>query len=439
MTELLSGPSLGIIGIIVMLSALFVLRIPAGFVMALVGFGGMAMATSAKAATLMTVTELWSTLSGYGLTVIPMFILVGEFIYYAGYSDRLYRATYLWVGHRRGGLAMATVMASAGFSAICGSNTATAATMSAVAIPSMKRYGYHPVLRSGSVAAGSTLGVMIPPSIVLVVYGLYTSQSIGKLFFGTLVPGLILSSLIALTVAVICLRHPDWGPQGEKASWRKRLATLPDILDILFLFGVIMAALFSGVVTATEAAAVSCCLGLLICVVRRKLSFTNFLRAVNDTLRISCMVFVIVAGATIFGRFMTITRLPFEVAAWIGALDWPNWMVLVMMLLCYVIGGCLMDALAFLLISLPIFFPLVQSMGYDPIWFGQVICLVTTLGAITPPIGICCYVIAGMSRDTTIEQVFKGAVYYLPAYILTLILMMLFPYWTVLALAGLVR
>lgn len=434
----MSGPTLGIYGIVVMLVGLLFLRIPAGFIMALVGFIGLAIATSFRASLGLLGSEFWSIFSSYGLTVIPMFILVGEFIYHAGYSDNLYKATYKWFGHRKGGLAITTILASAGFSAICGSNNATAATMSAVAIPSMRKYGYHPTLKAGAVAAGSTLGVMIPPSIVLVVYGLDRGQSIPKLFFGTLIPSALLTLLMAITVIIICRMHPDWGPAGEKTGWREKLLALPGVLDILILFIVIMAALYSGKVTATEAAAVSAFLGLVSCVIRRKLNWEKFKLAIYDTLRISCMVFMIVAGAVIFGRFMTITRLPFEAAQWIRDLNLPGWMILVIIMLFYAVGGCLMDALAFLLISLPIFYPVVMEMGYDPVWFGVLICVITTLGAITPPIGICCYVISGRS-GIPVERVFRGSLYYIPAYAITIALLIMFPYWTVMILSNLVN
>jgi C4-dicarboxylate transporter DctM subunit len=429
----------GVYGIIIMFGVLFFLRIPAAFTMALVGFLGVAYVTSFHAAFGMIGSELWNIFSNYGLTVIPMFILVGEFIHYAGYNDSLYNATHRWFGHYRGGLAITTIMASAAFSAISGSNTATAATMSTVAIPAMKKYGYHPILNAGSVAAGATLGVLIPPSIVLVVYGLYTGQSIGKLFFGNVIPSAILTILIAATVFFICHRNPDWGPKGPKSSWKERFQALPEALDILILFGIIMYALFTGVVTATEAAAVSCTLGLIICLARQKLSWTGFLASITDTLRISCMVFMIIAGAIIFGRFLTLTRLPFEAASWIGSLALPNWMLLWAILLCYIIGGCIMDALAFLLVSLPIFYPLVVEMGYDPIWFGQVITIVTTMGSIMPPIGICCYVVAGMAKDIPLATVFRGGLYYIPSYIISIMLLMLSPYWTVLVLSNLVK
>jgi len=200
-----------------------------------------------------------------------------------------------------------------------------------------------------------------------------------------------------------------------------------------------MYALFTGVVTATEAAAASCTLALIICLIRRKLPWDGFIKSIIDTLRISCLVFMIVAGAVIFGRFITVTRLPFEIAGWISQLALPNWILLWMIIICYIIGGCVMDALAFLLVSLPIFYPLVMQLGYDPIWFGQVICIVTTMGSIMPPIGICCYVVAGMAKDIPLASVFKGAFYYVPAYIISIILLMFSPYWTVLVLSNLVN
>jgi len=435
----MEGPIVGVYGIILMFLVLFSLKIPVGFTMALVGFLGVIYVTGFKAALGLIGTDMWNIFSNYGLTVIPMFILVGEFAHYGGYNNTLYHTTYKWFGHYRGGLAITTIMACAAFSAISGSNTATAATMSSVAIPEMKKYHYHPMLNAGAVVAGSTLGVMIPPSIVLVVYGIYTGQSIGKLFFGNVIPSAILTILIAATVVYICHRHPDWGPKGPKSTWKERWIALPDALDILILFAIIMIALFTGVVTATEAAAASSAVGLIICVLRKKITWKGFKSSCIDTLRISCLVFMIVAGATIFGRFLAVTRLPFEAAEWISTLALPNWMLLWAILICYMLGGIVMDALAFLLISLPIFYPIVVKLGYDPIWYGQVITITTTMGAIMPPIGICCYVVAGMAKDIPIGTVFKGGLYYIPSYIVANILLMLSPYWTVLVLSNLVN
>lgn len=435
----MEGPIVALYGIIIMFLILFLVRVPAGFTMALVGFLGVAYVTSFKAALAMMGTDLWNIFSNYGLTVIPMFILVGEFAHYGGYNNSLYYATYRWFGQYRGGLAITTVMACAAFSAISGSNTATAATMSTVAIPEMKKYNYHPILNAGSVVAGSTLGVMIPPSIVLVIYAIYTGQSIGKLFFGNVIPSAILTALITGTVFLICVRHPDWGPKGPKSTWKERFKSLPEVIDILILFAIIMYALFTGIVTATEAAAASSAVGLVICVLRKKLTWKKFILSIIDTLRIACLVFMIVAGATIFGRFIAVTRLPFEVAALIGSLAMPKWMMLWAILLCYIVGGCVMDALAFLLISLPIFYPIVQHLGYDPIWFGQVLTITGTMGAIMPPIGICCYVVAGMAKDIPIGTVFRGGLYFLPTYIIADIILILSPYWTVLVLSNLVK
>ena len=435
----MEGPIVGVIGIVVMFAVLFLLRIPAAFTMAIVGFAGVVYVTSLKAALGMIGADMWNIFSSYGLTVIPMFILVGEFAHYGGYNNSLYNATYRWFGHYKGGLAITTIMACAIFSAISGSNSATAATMSTVAIPEMKKYNYKPELNAGSVAAGATLGVLIPPSIVLVIYGLYTGQSIGKLFFGNVIPSIILTVLIAATVFYICHRHPDWGPKGPRSTWKERLRALPDLIEIFLLFAVIMSALFTGYVTATEAAAASCALGLILCIIRRKLSWKGLLASITDTLRISAMVFIIVAGAVIFGRFLAVTRLPFEAASWISTLSLPGWALFWIIMLCYIIGGCVMDALAFLLVSLPIFYPIVMEMGYDPIWFGQVITIVTTMGAIMPPVGLCCYVVAGMARDIPLATVFKGSFYYIPSYIISILLLLLFPYGTVLILSNMVK
>jgi tripartite ATP-independent transporter DctM subunit len=303
----------------------------------------------------------------------------------------------------------------------------------------MRRASYHPALKAGTIAAGSTLGVVIPPSIVLVVYGLHTRQSIGKLFAGSLVPSILLTVGFVVTVLAICRFRPEWGPAGAASTWREKLRSLPQVLDVVVLFAVVMAALFSGKVTPTEAAGVSTLLGIGLCVVRRRLSWRAFGLALRDTVRISCMVFMIMAGAVIFGRFLTMTRLPFVVADTVGGLNLPGPLILTAMLVVYVIGGCVMDALAFLLISLPIFMPLVEQLGYDPVWFGELVCVVTTLGAITPPVGVCCFVVAGMSRDVSLSQVFRGATLYLPAYALTLVAMILWPEWTVVHIAALVR
>ena len=420
-------PLTGLYGTLLMLAVMLLLKMPVGFVMALIGFLGIIYSISWDAALGMIGTDLWQTFSSYGLTVIPMFIFMGQICFYSEVNNRLYNAAYKWFGRIKGGLSITTIMACAGFAAICGSNTATAATMTAVALPEMKKYNYDPILSSGSIAAGSTLGVVIPPSVVLVIYGLCTGESIGKLFFGSFIPGLVLAGLMAITAYTMCTLHPAWGPKGPKFGFIEKIKALPDAIDMLLMFGIIMYSLYAGLFTPSEAGAAGSVVAIIISLARRKLTWKRFVGAVIDTLRISCMIFLLVAGAVIFGRFLAITRLPYEAAEWVARLPVPNWMILWSMLVIYIIGGCVMDALAFLLITVPIFYPVAQQMGYDPIWFGVIITVVTTMGAVTPPVGISAYIVSGMAKDIPLSTVFKGVIWFLPSYIITMILMEIFP------------
>lgn len=417
----------GVIGILVLLFVLFFLGMPVGFAMAIVGFVGYCYVLNFKAGLGMLSTELWMTFSKYGLTVIPLFILMGQIAFYSGVNRKLYDAAYKWVGQIRGGIAMATVMACAAFSAICGSNAATAATMTTVALPEMKKFKYEPMLSTGAIACGSTLGVVIPPSVVLIVIGLYTGQSIGKLFYGGVAAGILLAVLLTVTVYVVCSLRPGWGPVGEKTTFGEKLRALPGAVEMLILFFLVMLGLYFGFFTPAEAGAAGSLFALLISVVQRGLSRQGFINSIVDTLRISCMVIMIVAGATIFGKFLTVTRIPFNIAEWVTGLPVPDFLVMGIILLIFVIGGAVMDALALLLITIPIFFPVAESMGHDPIWFSVTITVVTTLGAVTPPVGATTYVVGGMARDVPLESVFKGVAFFLPAYILCIILLMAFP------------
>ncbi len=431
-------PLTGLYGTLIMLVVMLFLRIPVGFVMAFMGFLGLVYAISWDAALGMIGTDLWQTFSSYGLTVIPMFVLMGQICFYSQVNERLYNAAYKWFGHVKGGLAITTVMACAGFAAICGSNTATAATMTTVALPEMKKYNYHPILTSGSIAAGSTLGVVIPPSVVLVVYGIYTGQSIGKLFFGSFIPGVILAGIMAITVYIMCLAHPEWGPKGPSYSIYERIKAIPDAVDMVVMFGIIMYSLYAGLFTPSEAGAAGSVVAIIVSLLRRRLSWKGFLGAVTDTLRITCMIFMLVAGAVLFGRFLAVTRLPYVAAEWVAGLPVPHWMIFWSMMVIYIIGGCVMDALAFLLITVPIFFPVAQQMGYDPIWFGVAITLVTTMGAITPPVGISAYIVSGMAKDIPLSTVFRGVLWFIPSYIIAIALIEIFPQ-LVMFFANLVR
>jgi tripartite ATP-independent transporter DctM subunit len=423
----MSAAMIGLLGILLLMAVLFLLGMPVGIAMAMVGFGGFCFLGSFKAGLYMLSSVFWDTFSTYGLTVIPLFIFMGQVAFYSGVNEKLYNAAYAWVGHIRGGLAMATVMACSAFSTICGSNAATAATMTTVALPQMRKFGYHPKLSTGAIACGSTLGVVIPPSVVLIVIGLSTEQSIARLFYGGVGAGILLTLALTATVALVCRRHPDWGPVGPSTTWRERWRSLAGALEMVVLFLLVMLGLFFGVFTPTEAGAAGSLLALLIAAVQRRMTWKGFLASVMDTLKISCMVIVIVTGAMIFGRFLAVTRIPFDIADWVVTLPVPKVCVMGVIFLIYIIGGAVMDALALLLITIPIFFPVASELGYDPIWFGVTITVVTTLGAVTPPVGATTYVVGGMAADVPLEDVFRGVAYFLPAYIACIMLLMLVP------------
>jgi tripartite ATP-independent transporter DctM subunit len=417
----------GIIGITVLMLVIFFLGIPVGFAMGIVGFIGFCHVVSVKAGINMVGSVIWSTFSQQGLTVIPLFIFMGQIAFYSGVNEKLYNAAYKWVGHIRGGLAMATVVACAAFSAICGSNAATAATMSTVALPEMKKYNYDPKLSTGTVACGSTLGVVIPPSVVLIVIGLSTEQSIAKLFYGSIFPGLVLAFLFMVTIYFVCSVHPEWGPVGPQTGLAEKIKALSGALEMLILFLLVMLGLFFGVFTPTEAGAVGSFFAIIIGIIRRGLNWKGFLASISDTLRVSCMVIVIIAGAVIFGRFLAVTRIPYDIADWVVALPVPKTVIMIIIFVIYLIGGMFMDALALLLITISIFFPVAIQLGYDPLWFGVTITVITTMGAVTPPVGATAYVVAGMSKDISLNEVFKGVIYFLPAYAICVFLLMLFP------------
>lgn len=418
---------IGIAGIIILLLALFFLGIPVGFAMGMVGFVGFSYVVSFNAGLNMVSSVLWETFSKYGLTVIPLFIFMGQVAFYSGVNEKLYNAAYKWVGHIRGGIAMATIMACSAFAAICGSNAATAATMTTVALPQMNKFKYNPKLSTGAIACGSTLGVVIPPSVVLIIIGLSTEQSIARLFYGGIGAGILLALLLVLTTLVVCYLHPDWGPVGPKTGVVEKIKAVSGAVEMIVLFLLVMLGLYFGFFTPTEAGAAGSFFAVVISVVQGRLSWKGFIGSIVDTLRISCMVITIVAGAMIFGRFLAVTRIPFDIAAWVVNLPVSGAVIMAIIFFIYVIGGAVMDALALLLITIPIFFPVARQLGYDPVWFGVTITVVTTLGAVTPPVGATTYVVGGMAKDVPLEEVFKGVAYFLPAYLICVILLMLFP------------
>ncbi len=417
----------GIIGIIALLLVLFFLGMPVSFAMAVTGFCGFAYVVSFNAALNMIATDLWTTFSKYGLTVIPLFILMGYLAFNAGIAERLYDAAYKWMGHWRGGLAIATIGADELFAAICGSNTATAATMGTVALPQMKKYNYDTRLSSGTVVTGGTLGTVMPPSVVLIIIGLQTEQSIVKLFLAGIIPAILLGLLFVVTIFVICRLHPDYGPAGPKTSLSEKIRSLFGVVEAITIFTLVIGGLYIGLFTPTEAGAVGVFFTLVVSAISRRLTWAGLINSIGETLKISCMVFMLVAGAIIFGRFLAVTRLPFIVADFAAALPVSRYVILALVLTIYLIGGCFMDSLGFLVLTIPIFFPLGVALGFDPIWYSIIITMVTTMGAITPPVGVNIYVVKALAPDIELGTIFKSVSYFLLACILSMVILVLFP------------
>jgi len=418
--------TLGLIGIAVLILT-FVLSMPIGFAMALVGLVGFCYLVSPQAGLSLLARDVFATFSSYSLTVIPTFMFMGSITFVIGMSQRLYDAGYTMFGRIRGGLAMATIVGCAGFAAICGSTNATAAAMARVALPEMKRYNYDDSLATGSVAAAGSLGILIPPSTIFIVYGILTGQSIGKLFIAGVLPGLLLASLFMATVSLLCWRYPSLAPLGQPASWAEKIAGLTGIVEMLVLFGLVMGGLFLGWFSPTQAGAAGSAGALLIGLMRRQLSWQGFLFAIKDTLRITCEVMVIVTGAIVFGHFIAVTTIPLVATDWVGGLPLPTMAVMGLIVLMYLVGGCFMDALALITLTIPIIYPVVLALGFDPIWFGVIIVLVTEMGVITPPVGINVYVIKGIAEDVPLETIFKGIFPFLGALIVAVTILITFP------------
>lgn len=377
----------------------------------------------------MVVREIYSSFSSYTLSVIPMFVWMGFLAYYSGIGTRLYVFAYRLIGHWPGGLAIATQAACAIFGAICGSNTATAATMGAISLPEMKKYNYENSLATASVAAGGVLGVLIPPSVIFIVYGMATQQSIGKLFIAGILPGILLMLLYMAVIFLLALRRPQIAPAGPVASWKERLDALRGgLLEVIVVFALSMGGLFAGWFTATEAGAVGAMGVLLVSLAGRNLSWEGFKRSLFDTTKTTAMIMLLVAGSAVFGRFMAVSRVPFELASWTGSLDLPAFAVMGFILLIYLVLGCFIDALALVLLTIPIFYPIaVETLGYDPIWFGVIIVLVVAMGVITPPVGMNVYIIKGIVPDVPLELIFKGIWPFLLAIIVCLVILIAFP------------
>jgi tripartite ATP-independent transporter DctM subunit len=400
---------------------------PVAFSMAIVGLVAYAYVVNPTAALSMVTADLWETVSSYSLTVIPLFVFMGQIAFHVGISRRLFNTAYAWLGALPGGLAMATVGACTAFGAICGSGPATAATMASVALPEMKRYGYSMELGSGAVAAAGGLGILIPPSVVFIVYAILTEQSIGKLFIAGVMPGLLIAAMFCACIYYNCRRKPELGPAGPKTSWGQKIKSLAGVAETLILFIVVMGGMFAGYFTPTEAAAIGAAGSIAIALVKRQLTMKMLTRSLLETARTSCMVLIIVAGAVMFGHFLARTRIPFELAEWLGNLPLPGWIIICCIMFFYLVAGCFVDALALVLLTVPVFYPVILKLGYDPIWFGVMIVVVTMMGIISPPVGVNVYVVSGISRDIPISTVFRGAMPFLYVLIVASLILLAFP------------
>jgi len=422
----MSSTTMGLIGII-LLVALFIIRMPIGFSMAFVGFLGFSAVTSLKSGMSILPRDLFEQLNNYSISAITMFILMGYYAFSAGLGTRLYDAAYKIFGHVRGGLAISSIFACAAFGAICGSSTATAATMGKLAIPAMKRYGYNDTLATGCIASAGTLGILIPPSVIFLIYGFMTEQSIGKLFISGIIPGIILAIFMSIAVVIMCFADPTCGPKGEKVAFIEKVKAFIKIFDVLLLFILVIGGLLFGFFTPTQAGGIGAAGALVTGIIRKELTWKSFIQNTKDALRTSVMILTIIACATVFGHFMTISKIPFVLSNWVKSLNLPHYMIMFIIILIYLIGGCFIDAIPLIILTIPILYPIVISYGYDPIWFGVIIVLVTCMGVITPPVGVNVYVIKGIAKDVPLETIFKGIFPFLIAMILTTILLIFFP------------
>jgi tripartite ATP-independent transporter DctM subunit len=422
----MSPTTAGVTGMLVLL-ALLLLRMPIGLAMALTGAAGFAVLNSPDAALHVLGSYPYSYGAVHALAVIPLFVLMGNLAVVSGMSGDLFAAAYAWMGHRRGGLASATVLACAGFAALSGSSVASAITMGRVTLPEMRRYNYDSRLATGVVAAGGTLGILIPPSTVLVIYGILTEQSIGKLFLAGFLPGLLLTALFMITVAVVCAIRPDFGPPRERAPMRERWIALRDASAFFVVLFSTIGGMYLGVFTVTEASGVGAALALAHAIWRRRLTWAALSDALLQTVRTTAMVFLILIGAHIFSPFLALSRIPVDLAGALTALALPALAVLAIIVFAYLLLGMFLEGFAILVLTVPIVYPIMTGMGYDPIWFGIFMVIVLEMGLISPPVGINVFVVKGIAEDVPMYRIFAGIMPFWVAMILCVALITVFP------------
>lgn len=423
----MSLTAIALLGIAALL-VLMLLGTDIGMAMLVVGIVGFA-AVAGWAGALGMLRQVPATVaSNYNFCVIPLFIMMGNFAFASGISDGLFDVGDKWLNKLPGGLACATTAACAVFGAICGSTSATAATMGVVAIPQMRKYGYSDSLSTGTVSVGGTLGIMIPPSTPFIVYGIMAEQSIGQLFAAGVLPGIMMAVFCMVSIVIQVKRNPGLAPStGRTFTWMERILSLKQLGWVVILFGVVLGGMFSGFFTVNEAAAYGAFVGLIVMAIRRRLTWTSFKTVMKDSLKATAMCYLVLMGAEVFSKFLAISQLSFNLAGFINTLDVSKYVILAFIVVIYAIMGCFMDALPMITLTVPIFLPIVTSLGFSEIWFGVLCVMVMMLGLVTPPVGLNCYVISGIAKDVPLAQIFKGAFPFIPAILLSIIVIIAFP------------
>jgi C4-dicarboxylate transporter, DctM subunit len=421
-----SPDAVAVIGFVV-LFALMLLRVPVGMAMGLVGVTGYSYLNGGWPALKMVGQVSMRTVSDYSFGIIPMFLVMGAVVSTSGMSRELFRAGNAFAGHLKGGLGIATIAACAGFAAISGSSVATAATFATVAYPEMRQYRYPQSFATGVIAAGGTLGAMFPPSTVLAVYGLITQQDIGKLFVAGILPGCLAVCMYIATIAVIGVVRPTYLPAGTRSSWSERIAALRQVWAPLSLFVLVIGGLYGGVFTPTEAGGVGAAGAIIIGMLRRRLSPAQLLQSLLQATRTAAAIFTVLIGAFLFGYFLTLTQTPQHVTEWLTSLGLGRYGVLALIMLMYLALGCLMDALAMIILTVPIIFPVITALGFDPIWFGVIIVMTVELGLIHPPVGMNVFVIKSVVPEVSFLTIFSGVLPFIATDILRLIILIAFP------------
>ncbi|MBA4416711.1 MAG: C4-dicarboxylate ABC transporter permease [Syntrophus sp. (in: bacteria)] len=421
----MSEVSAGIYGIILLL-ALFLTGLEMAYCMMLVGFLGFTFLMSFPAAANLVIKDFFDTFTSYSYTVIPLFILMGEFASHSNIAKRLYQGAHKWFGHIPGGIAMTTVVGATAFKAMCGSTLATVGTFSNLALPEMDRYGYKKELSCGTIASVSTIGMILPPSTVLIIYGLQVEQSIGRLFIAGIMPALMISALFMVVIAGWVMIQPGIAPRAERATWKERFAVIPEALVILCVFGIVIGGMITGFFSPTEAGTIGTVAVFLLALVRREINLNMLTASFKGALKTSIMVLMLIAGSSIFGHFLAITEIPMITAAWASKLPVPGVVIMCLIIAIYLVGGSIMDDLAFMVLATPIFFPTAIQLGYDPIWFGILICVTLMIGGVIPPVAIYVFILGNIT-GIPFKTIYKGVVPFLSALILALIILFAFP------------